>query len=59
MDDEGRVPEPAPEEPVTTRDWIRGTVVVVGFTILGVAGTIWVLGNLVFGTCCTRAAPGY
>jgi hypothetical protein len=38
---------------------VWGLVVVIGVTVLGVAGTIWVVGKLVFGTCCTRPAPGY
>lgn len=61
MDGRGRAPEPgpAPGEPVTDRDWLWGAVVVVGVTILGVAGVIWVLANLVFGCCGTRPAPGF
>ena len=59
VDDQGRAAEPAPEEPVTTGDWIRGIIVVVGITVLGIAGSIWVLVNLVFGCGCTRLAPGY
>jgi hypothetical protein len=59
--DQGRVPEPdtAPGEPVTNRDWLWGVIVVVGITVLGVAGTIWILANLVFACCGTRPAPGF
>ena len=65
MDAQGRAPElepavdPAPEEPVTTREWLWGAIVVVGVTVLGVAGTVWVLANMVFGCCGTRPAPGF
>jgi hypothetical protein len=61
MDDQGRAPEPnpVPGEPVTSRDWLWGVIVVVGITILGAAGGIWVLANLVFGCCGTRPAPGF
>ncbi len=61
MDDHGRAPEPkpAPEGPVTHRDWLWGAIVVVGVTVLGIAGTIWVLSGLVFGCCGTRPAPGF
>ena len=58
MDDQHRDAPPTPGQPITARDWIRGIVVVVGLTVLGVAGGLWVLANLVFGTCCTRPAPG-
>jgi hypothetical protein len=60
-DDQGRAPEPAPArgEPVSNRDWLWGAIVVVGVTIHGVAGVIWVLANLVFGCCSTRPAPGF
>ena len=58
MDDQHRDESPTPGEPVTTRDWAWGIVVVVGLTVLGVAGAIWVLANVVFGTCCTRPALG-
>jgi hypothetical protein len=58
VDNQGPAPEPATAEPVTTRDWVKGIVVVVGVTVLGVAGTIWVLANFVFGCGCTRPAPG-
>ena len=59
--DQGRAPElePAPGEPVTNRDWLWGATVVVGATILGVAGVIWILANLVSGCCGTRHAPGF
>ncbi len=62
MDDQGRAPEPEPgarRSPSRTRDWLWGAIVVVGVTVLGVAGTIWVLANLVFGCCGTRPAPGF
>ena len=60
IDDPETVPgqTPAPVSPVTTRDWIRGILVVVGVTVVGVGGAIWVLANLVFGSCCTRPPTG-
>ena len=61
MVDQGSAPEPepAPQERVTPRDWLWGAIVVVGVTVLGVAGTIWVLANFVVGCCGTRPAPGF
>jgi hypothetical protein len=46
-------------EPVSGREWVKGIVVVVGISVLGTAGAIWILAGLVFGCGCTRPAPGY
>ena len=59
MSDERATETSLHEAPPRTRDWVWGLVVVVGVTVLAVAGAIWILANLVLGTCCTQPAPGY
>ena len=57
MDDQVGATPPAPQDPVSTRDWAWGLAVVVGGTFLVIALAIWWLSTAV--SCGTRPAPGY
>jgi hypothetical protein len=46
----------AVEQPITTREWIRGILVVVVLTTAAVGLGIWLLGTFVFGCGCTTPA---